>query len=307
MNNATDLKIEQYLYKLDFNLAGMSVGQRAEIITEIKSHIRETMERDPARTIDTVLADLGAPESVAERYLVSKGISPVKPNKVGPLFKWLMVCAAIFCFMVVAAGVAVIWTVNSVVKVDGRNERVSLFNGLIDVDGKGGRVKIGSLDLEDLKDENRFHIKGVSTTENVKLIKIPFNTAALEVRSTDDKEVRWDCHGAGTGKTVNGAVKAGVFTLDLENIPLAECEIALPAGIASQFSGVNGAMEVKRPQNPMEISMNNGNVNIQRDQSRVYDFEIKVKNGKQDEFPRSSDKSALKMKVNIANGAVNDK
>ena len=54
----------------------------------------------------------------------------------------------------------------------------------------------------------------------------------------------------------------------------------------------------------MNIKVTNGKVNIKSYASKVYDFEINVINGMHDNFPRSQDKTAVKVKVDLVNGVV---
>ena len=53
-----ELKIEYYLSQLDRELHSLSVSQRAEIVTEIKSHIRDSMESANAKPVEQILQDL---------------------------------------------------------------------------------------------------------------------------------------------------------------------------------------------------------------------------------------------------------
>ncbi|NJL25893.1 MAG: hypothetical protein HC902_12485 [Calothrix sp. SM1_5_4] len=63
-------------------------------------------------------------------------------------------------------------------------------------------------------------------------------------------------------------------------------------------------MDVKAPAAALDIELNNGKVNIKPDPALAYDFEVRVKNGLQDFFPRSSRGDALKVRVNVTNGMV---
>lgn len=138
---------------------------------------------------------------------------------------------------------------------------------------------------------------------DVKLIKVPFNNAKLKIESTLGSKVAWSCHTVGA-EAIKGQVVAGVFNLNLEALAAAKCFISIPSGMASEFRGVNGRMDVKTPQNAMRISLVNGKVDISLDPHRAYDFDVKVKNGLQDFFPRSGAKDAVKVQVDVVNGLV---
>lgn len=302
MNN--ELKIEYYLLQLDRELRVLPISQKADIITEIKSHISAVLEKDPQRPLDTILADLGSPKVVAERYLASKGITPAPAPKTGSWLKWLAVGTVAFFGFIFLSGLATIWYLSPIIKVDGNNGRVVLLGGLIDVDKDIGKVKLGGIQIGDSLSES-VNVKGEAdlTGRHVTMIKIPFNTAKLEVHPAVGQLLTWDCK-APVNNAQLANVVAGILTLDLETLKMAKCVIGLPLGSASEFTGVNGHMEVEKPTDNLNISLTNGKVNIRPDPARRYDFDVTVKNGLQDFFPHSQAQGAVKVKVDVVNGLV---
>lgn len=299
-----ELKIEHYLLQLDRELQALPVSQRAEIITEIKSHIVESGEKDPTRDIDRILADLGAPRTVAERYLATKGIAYAAPRRSGRWLKWIAVGTVAFFAMIFFSGMMLIWYFSPLVKVDEEKGRVVLLGGLIDVNEKIGQVKIGDMVVNDaLKDAVNVQGEENIGDAKIKIVKIPFNTAKLELTSGTDKRLSWDCKSA-TNVPLNAEVQSGVLTLNLDKLSFAKCAITLPIGLLTQIHGVNGDMVIDRPLDAMEIALDNGKVNIHPAPDKTYDFDVSVKNGLQDFFPRSNDKEAVRVKVNVVNGLV---
>jgi hypothetical protein len=295
-----DIKIEHYLLQLDRELQALPVSQRAEIITEIKSHITDAEAKSD---VDTVLRDLGSPQAVAQRYLAAKGVSYAKPRRSGAWVKWLAIGTVAFFGLIFFAGMSAIWYFSPLVKVDEDKGRVVLLGGLIDVNEKIGKVKIGDMEVNgSLKDD--VEVKGEEMlTGNVKSLKIPFNTAKLDLAPAAGRKITWDCRAASSASP-EVAINAGVMTLNLDKLNLAKCTVSIPLGISTFVTGVNGHMDVTKPGGPLEITLDNGKVNIKPDPSKTYDFEVKVKNGLQDFFPRSNAKGALKVKVSVVNGLV---
>jgi hypothetical protein len=295
-----DIKIEHYLLQLDRELQALPVSQRAEIITEIKSHITDAEAKSD---VDTVLRDLGSPQAVAQRYLAAKGVSYAKPRRSGAWVKWLAIGTVAFFGLVFFAGMSAIWYFSPLVKVDEDKGRVVLLGGLIDVNEKIGKVKIGDMEVNgSLKDD--VEVRGEKMLSgNVKSLKIPFNTAKLDLAPATGRTITWDCRAASSASP-EVAVAAGVMTLNLDNLNLAKCTVSIPLGISTFVTGVNGHMDVTKPGGNLEIVLDNGKVNIKPDPSKTYDFEVKVKNGLQDFFPRSNAKGALKVKVSVVNGLV---
>jgi|GEM_PF-2765677 len=301
-----EIKIEHYLLQLDRELQALPVSQRAEIITEIKSHITESDAKyagDPQHDIDAILRDLGAPQTVAQRYLSAKGVPYTRPRRSGAWVKWLAIGTVAFFGLVFFAGMSAIWYFSPLVKVDNENGRVVLLGGLVDVNEKIGQVKIGDLVMNEASGDGVI-VKGEEELNgDVQSLKIPFNTAKLDLSVGAGRKITWDCKAASQAMP-EVAVVAGVMTLNLDKLNLARCTVSIPLGLATEVRGVNGHMDVVRPGGPLDITLDNGKVNIKPDPSKVYDFEVKVKNGLQDFFPRSNAKEALKVKVSIVNGLV---
>jgi hypothetical protein len=302
MNN--ELRIEHYLLQLDRELRALPVSQRAEIITEIKSHIYSVLEKDPQRDVVGLLADMGQPTTVAERYLASKGIDAPVPSRARAWVKWLAIGMASCIALVVISSISLVWYLSPLVKVDKGSGRVVLLGGLIDVNEAMGKVKVGGLEVNSaVKDGvNKKGAKDLSG-QNITMIKVPFNTAKLDVTSTNDGTMTWDCQSA-TNAPLEAEAKAGILTLNLDALNMAKCSIGLPRGTASQFTGVNGHMDIESPADTLNVAITNGKVNVKPDPSRAYNFTVSVKNGMQDTFPRSLDKDAVRVTIDVVNGLV---
>ncbi len=315
-----ELIIEHYLSQLDRELQALPTGQRAEIITEIRSHILDKSAADSSKTIQAILNEMGTPREVATRYLEQKGVKPWTPSPARNWIKWIAISfAAMFAFSILAT-FATIWYFSPLVHVDEKAGRVTLLGGMIDVNEHSGEVKIGSMNMKgkiNIGDEpaDDFTISVgddiASRTEgeedlagkNVKLIKVPFNNAKLELNAVAGTSFKWECKNYGSNPPPL-TVESGVLTLDLLKVRAAKCELSIPQQTKIEVKGINGSLNLDEIASDMDISVTNGKVNIRPDDSKVYDFEVKVKNGSYDNFPRSTEKTALKVKVDIVNGVV---
>ncbi len=285
-----DIKIEHYLRQLDRELRGLPVSQRAEIITEIKSRLANLENPE----------DLGSARAVAATYLTAHGVRAPQTRK---WVKRLAIGTVVFFGLIIFAGMSAIWYFSPLVKVDEKHGHISLLGGLIDVDERIGKIKIGDLEVNgNLHDD--VEVKGESDiTAQVRAIKIPFNTAKLDLATAVGQKISWDCR-ATSMVAPDLAVAAGVLTLNLDKLNLAKCTVSIPAGLSTEVKGVNGHMDVVSPSGPLSITLDNGKVNIKPDPKKVYDFEVRVKNGLQDFFPRSNAREAVKVKVSVVNGMV---
>lgn len=317
-----ELIIEHYLSQLDRELQALPTGQRAEIITEIRSHILEASEKDPTKSVQTLLDNMGSPRDVAIRYLQQKGVKHWVPAKSR---NWLRIIgftlAGMFAFMVLSITLLVYY-LSPIIKVDEKNGHVALFGGLIDLNEQNEEIRIGSMKVKGTanghfkigamditQDNNDIHLTS-STSEGeedlaaqkVKQIRIPFNNAKIEIHPTKGSLFKWECKNIGT--TPPMTVSAGVLVFDLDKTKWAKCEFKMPAGIATEIKGINGSLELNKPGADYDIKVTNGKIEIKPDHARIYDFEVKVMNGSVDTFARSTEKGALKVKVDVVNGVV---
>lgn len=142
---STDPRLENYLATLDRALSPLPVSDRAEIVTEIKSHVLSAMERDSATSLDSILAALGEASTVANRYLLERGLKTGKPP-ISPVVKWVVIGFLGTVALLVAGIVALLLQLSPVVQIDGKEEKVSLLGGFILIDGEN--VKIGGREME---------------------------------------------------------------------------------------------------------------------------------------------------------------
>jgi len=125
-----NIKLEQYLGKLDKGLGPIPVSEKAEIITEIKSHILDAQAKDESKRLEDILAAIGEPEFVANRYLIERGLKPMK-TPTHPIFKWLII-GFLGTFAIIVLFITVlIWRFTPIVKF--HEDKVTLF-GTVDVD-----------------------------------------------------------------------------------------------------------------------------------------------------------------------------
>lgn len=172
-----NIKLEQYLGKLDKGLGPIPVSEKAEIITEIKSHILDAQAKDSSKRLEDILAAIGEPEFVANRYLIERGLKPMK-TPTHPIFKWLII-GFLGTFAIIVLFVTIlIWKFTPIMKI--QDDKVSLLGGTIDVDnsetyfsrtmniGKGATFEEKAFDPSKIKSVN---IQNGSGDVKIKAIK----------------------------------------------------------------------------------------------------------------------------------------
>ena len=303
---AKDTKLEQYLSRLDKALGQIPVSDRADIITEMKSHILDAQERESQQSIDQILDSLGEPESVANRYLLERGLKPGKPSKT-PILKWLTIgflgTFAISALLIVALA----WKFSPLIKVDEEAGQVIILGGLIEVNEKEGKVKVGSTHL---KNNGSFSFgattEGKKTIDQkqIKQLKILFNNAKIELKTSLDNTLQWSCKYGGQKQAYIQEDKT-LITINLSDTLGANCEIAVPAKLYTALDGANGKVELFMPVFPVDVKLSNGKIDITKDKNTKYKFDTKLTNGKIDgDLKSDENKDAYKINLQMVNGSI---
>lgn len=300
---ATDPKLEQYLSRLDRALSAISASDRADIILEIKSHVLDAHDRDPSKSIEMIIEALGQPETVANKFLIERGISPAKPPK-QPVVKWLTIAFLGSFAIVTFATLAFIWKFTPIIKVDEANNRVQILGGLIDIQDKEGNLNLG--DLISLADGPSQKIEGEIklNSKSVDQLKIMFKNGKIDARAEKGDVFEWKCKIKGEHNSEKIAPKGKDFVMDFSAANGVACDVTYPEGIKAMLHGINGKIDVRDPTASLDVELSNGKVDIRLKEHKAYKFDSEVKNGKVDLPVSSKAPDAIKIKVRINNGKI---
>jgi hypothetical protein len=270
------------------------VSERAEIVTEIKSHILSAQERDPSAPLDTVLSALGPAEVVANRYLLERGQAPTKPP-ISPLVKWLVIgglgSMALFTILLVSF----LWMLSPIIKVDEEKGQVKILGGMIDIDESKGRIRIGTEKL------NKFSGKTTDSLRKGEKVMVRFTNADLTLRPSQTRILAWDC--VAHGEAVLPRREAEGLTLDFRDIEDLKCGLRVPHGVALEVVGVNGQLKVEKPSYSLRAEIVNGQIEIDPDAGLKYEYDLKVTNGTVGAFD-STVGSENKISIDLTNGVI---
>lgn len=299
----TDPKLETYLTALDKALGPIPVSDRADILIEIKSHILDALEKNPQATVPSLLAALGEPEQVANRYLLERGLKPNRQSR-APIVKWLTIGFLGTFGIICAVFVMLVWKLSPLISVDEKQDRVQILGGLIDINGAEGQFKLG---FDDGFMKHQFNseefVGAQKLAKETKEIQVPFSNGKLKISPSTDGQVHWKCKLIGSKGQGTTTESKGVFTLNLQKAGGAKCDIEIPA-IKSVIHGANGKVALVKPQMATEVTILNGKVEIAEDKSKSYKFDLQVVNGSQESFVSSQAGDAIPIKVAISNGKI---
>lgn len=260
-----DPRLERYLISLEGALRAFPVSDRAEIVTEIKSHVMSALERDPAGNLESVLAALGEPEMVANRYLLERGLKPAKPP-ISPIVKWLIIgFLGTFAMLLIFAGFvmsrfAPLLTVNEAEK------KVSILGGLVQVDGFKGKIHF---DDDDGEDDDTVHESGSTSVQAGQAVLVKITNGEVNISTDDGTDFGWECDIKGfRDRKPDTQIVDARIVLDLSRRDGVECELSIPRGTRFEIDGTNGSIasfDSSAPANGYEVSLRIVNGNIKKE------------------------------------------
>ncbi len=300
--------LENYLSKLDKSLNSLSISDRAEIVTEIKSHVLDAIEQDPKKSVDQILSSLGQPEQVASRYLMEKGLSPVRPP-IHPIVKWATIGFLGTVGMILLFATVLVFKFSPIIDVDEESGRVEILGGLIKVDEGHGRFVIGGV-RPDMEDDHSLIIAGVM--DNVKAkklnqIELNFTNGKMGFAQSKGDSLTWHCKTKGTDDQGVVVQDGNTIRMNLDRFTGSKCEVEVPEKMNLIVRGGNGKIEIEKPKFNVDVELSNGKVDIESDHSMKYKYDTRVVNGMNRSklnIKSSNDPNALKVRVSLTNGVI---
>jgi len=298
---STPVKLESYLVKLDKALGPIAVSEKADIITEIRSHVLEAQKRDEAQSIEVILASLGEPELVANRYLLERGLKPQKAPK-HPIVKWLTIGFLGTLSICVVFILIIIWKFTPIIKVDDESGRVIILGGLIDVNEKAGHIKVGSLNINE--DSSSGQMSGsmdidIKKTPNIEVL---FQNGKIELENSSKATLEWKCKGVSSNGFVEN--EKDVVKLNFNNTSNVKCFLAIPTGVHLLMNGSNGKIDFENPRYHVNLKLTNGKISFSEDASSKYVYVFNLVAGKIDDFQSNQSKDSYKIEMNLVNGKI---
>lgn len=315
-------KLENYLSALDKALGQIPIGDRADIITEIKSHVLDAMEKDPNNSIDNILSSLGEPQVVANRYLMERGLKTVKPSRAGTIVKWLVIGFLGTVSILTLFVIILIWKFTPIIKVSEDSGRVEILGGMINVSGEHNMIpgmhgprgpmhhgipKIpGMHNFHFLKNfSDSVAVEGTKDIDRKKTdeVQIKFENGKVDITSSSDNKLVWKCRAEKDANIVEQSGKK--IKIDMGKLDDGICSFSIPEKLKIVVNGENGLLSVA-PKFDLDMKLDNGMVYL-HPFNMEYKFDLKVNNGMitgAERYKSSDKKEAFKIKINVEDGMI---
>lgn len=293
-------QLEQYLTALDRALGQISVSDRSDIITEIKSHVLEAQARDPQSSVKSILAALGEPENVANRYLMERGIKPGKPSKT-PVTKWLTIGFLGTFGIASVVLMLILWRFTPVLKVDEKTGQVIILGGLIEISESTNHATAS----DSARDKTRVNFEGEAQIDPSKVtsVDISFSNGEFDLSQSTDGALHWSCAVSRGKPAAKEDSQNRSYSLDF-NSSDADCDLEIPSGINLVMRGANGEIDVNQPQSTVDVKLENGRIVISPDSSKQYKYQASVVNGSSEGLVSSNSPDAILIKLAVTNGNI---
>lgn len=299
-----DKHLEQYLYDLEKSLKDFPPSSRAKILNEITQKIELARQQYPDKSIDNILSDLGRADRVANHYRLESGFKTFKPER-HPILKFFTIAfLGTFLISVISIGV-LIWKFTPIIKIDEEKEHFMLLGGLIDIDGKSGKVKVfDQYKFVQNKYTNEFEGSFETSSQQEELL-MHFSTGNLTLKNSLDRSISWNCKIQYPPNEDIISIKDDSIRMNLDQFGGGSCTIAVPINFKLTVEGQEGEVLLNEPEFDAFVDMNDGNIHIKHSPEVAYKYSVRLKNGMKDKFPKDSDKDdAYEIQLELKNGSI---
>ncbi len=320
------LQLEAWLRQLEAALNDISVVDRAGIVMELDSRIRDSYGRG-GRTLDEILGSLGEPAQVANRYRIERGAQPISVPRSrtpsGAFFKWATIGALGFIGILTLGAAILVTRLFPLVKLDKGENRVKILGGMIDIEGSrlargiGANFEDSDLRLNFGGRDSRMSRKFEAALPGpVNSVVFTAGSAELEVESGSGRDVKYKC-GTRGGPDAAPAFEVSPekeLAMDLSAYDSAKCEIELPPFTAVKVDIADGDVKLEEMRNPVTAKLGNGRIVFEKHLAARYDMKAGVVNGaviglsdfekKQNSGPRAGARELFSADLKVTNGNI---
>ncbi|MBL7666254.1 MAG: hypothetical protein JNM93_14050 [Bacteriovoracaceae bacterium] len=184
-------------------------------------------------------------------------------------------------------------------------ERFSLFNNYIQLNGKHGFFKIGDETIFMNSSQEKFNGRYDTAEKNIGLLTVHFSDAQVEVFPSSDASLHWTCSiGIRTDESLVDDKNAKQLIINLQKSPFSQCRLEVPLHLQIAITGVNLNGKFHQMNYPLDINAQIGKISLQVKPELNYNFDIyplSVQNGN---FLSSKAANAYPIKIQLIDGEV---
>lgn len=297
------MNINQYLKQAEKQLSDLKAMDKNEILTQIQndfSLLNKTVEED-------ISTDLGNVEENVNKKRIAKNFAPFNyQEKKSPIIQFIKYFFVIGFSLSILTFSFLYWKYTPLFEINEENDRIIILGGLIDINGKEGRIKFfDQYHLAEYSETNYQHKFDIDIpAQNVKEnIEIFFSAGSYTVKTSEKELLEFKCK---LSKAPDDSLFKETKTASVINFSKLEgssCIISVPVNSNLYFSGETGSIRLSNPEFNTEIKLENGSVRMRPKENEKYRYQVDISNGTA-ENPDSSDTNAsYSIKASISNGS----
>ena len=285
---------EQFLLQVEHYLNDIPIETRVNLLSNTISEIEgnpAVMREEPLSFINKMRA----------RHNLTAFREKKRNGCLSILFKFM-----IFICVTSALVVGILWyKFTPLFRIDEENQKVTILGGVIDLDGRSGKVKI--FDEVQFSPKNNFDDSfdmSVNLDERLDEIRLKFDSGKLTLKTAMDNQLQLKCKISKPfdSKMINQTDT--LLAIDFSKLEGITCEIEIPEDKNFVLEGQDTAVNVIAPLFNLYMDAQNGHIAISPMQEHDYLYDLQVKQGYVGKFKSSKSASATEIQVNLKKGSI---
>lgn len=298
-------ELNNYLSKVEGYLRDIGPSERSTIILEIQAQVEQSNKNYPDKSIHQVINDLGEPSALANHYRINKGLKTVKNNKPFSFFKFCMIISLSMIGLLILTTLILTWKFTPLFELDEENNRITVLGGLIDVNGKSGKVKImDSYQFVDNNFTNSFEGSLDIIDENFDEVVVNFTSGVLNLTYNDQNIVKWSCKLDSPPKEDFINRSDSIIELDFEELSGISCDVSAPSRFKTTVDANDAKVSIAEPLNDIFVELRNGDIEFKPNPEFDYKYDLESSTPTNNFFRSSNNKESIEIKLSTKNGRI---
>ncbi len=284
----------EYLKQVENYLQDLSVMERAKILSEINTDIAETS-----------VENLESPLVLANKKRAEGGFIPYYEKKKFSALRFLTKAFSVILISFFILIGVLIWKFTPILKIDEEKNKVVILGGLIDIDGKAGRVTVFD-ETHYTQDRYTNDLKANFTLDPQRdEIMVKFNSGQFTLANAQGQELSLNCRlsSPAVDNMINNSQR-DLVEIDFSKIDGATCKLLIPEDKKLTLIGEHSAINILNPEFNLYIELESGAVSFTPALEREYRYSMEVEDGYIGDFNSSDSDDAFEVRINIGKGSI---